>query len=129
MKYDLKDLFNIKNKMFKMRSGFMGIMIIAIIMSSYGVEAMTRCEECQVIMNLGERYLESPNVQQSIEEYVCKIAPVTYRGSCFAFMDKTFPSAISYIENKYTPVEICETLKACSNSTHLIKPVVWYYNY
>ncbi len=115
-----------KNKM--MRSSI-GIMMIAIIMASYGVEAMTRCDECQVAVSLADRYLASNGTEVTIEEYVCNIMPVSYRGSCLAFMEKMLPSAISYIENKYTPLEICETIKVCTNSTQLMKPTLWKFKY
>ncbi len=111
-----------------MRStGILGIMMIAIIMTSYGVDALTRCDECQIALGLAERYLENNTTETAIETYACDVFPSGYQKSCLAFLDIQLPRAISYLENKYPPKDVCEELGLCANSTDLIKmkPLLW----
>lgn len=111
-----------------MRStGIFSIMMMVMIMTSYGVDALTRCDECQIGLSMADRYLAGNSTETAIETYVCDVFPSGYRNSCMAFLDTQLPRAISYLENKYPPLEICEELGLCSNSTSLIKlkPLLW----
>ncbi|XP_060083539.1 uncharacterized protein LOC132562787 [Ylistrum balloti] len=84
--------------------------------------ADARCELCELMIGIVDRYLEANTTQQKLNETVynlCGVLPSTLKSSCLLIA----PKVVSTIEGGLNPESACTQANFCVNGTELEFPI------
>jgi len=81
------------------------------------IKAGPYCGYCQTVVASVESYLEQNATVEEIEQNIdqlCQLLPAGFNIYCESFVIPQIPTIIQYLEQKYTPQQVCGQIGLCA---------------
>eukprot|EP01132_Coremiostelium_polycephalum_P005660 gene5660-7046_t len=83
------------------------------------------CPICTFVVSYAQKFVASNKSESEIIAVLqkeCSVFGSKYSADCVAMVNNYIPEIITYLENNYTPAQVCQEIGLCSSSKKSLRP-------